>query len=143
MLNALVVDDHIGVQALYKMFLETEGYTVRMAATGTAGMRECLRFGPDLMLLDLRLPDMTGLDVLTHVRSAGHTGVVVIVSGYLDSAATAEAFRLGALACFEKPFRLEDLQATIRALGPTPAVCECSGDFPHTTTAKIVRVSPA
>ncbi len=112
--TALVVEDHLGVQELYTLYLEFTGFSVRVAATGTAAIQECLRTRPDVLVLDVRLPDLTGLEVLRSFQTAGLRVNAIVVSGHMDAAVRAEATRLGALACLEKPFLLEDLKTALR-----------------------------
>ncbi len=119
--TALVVDDQIGVRELYTIFLEGIGFTVEGAATGTAAIRQCLALRPDVLVLDLTLPDMTGLDVLRTVGRTGLPSTIIVVSGHLDPTAQAEALELGATACLEKPFRLAELQAALRVFASQPA----------------------
>ncbi len=120
--TALVVDDHLSVQELYTLYLQEEGFTVEGAATGAAAIASCLHARPDVALLDMRLPDMTGLDVLRAWGASGLPGAVFVVSGCLDPSTRAEALQLGAKACFEKPFRLTELQTALHTVVPACAL---------------------
>jgi len=113
MATALIVDDHAGVRELYQLYFEDEGFAVSTAADGTAAIRECLRNSPNVMLLDVQLPDISGLEVLRYIRVACPDTAVIMNSGHMDQPTREEAMRLGAVACFEKPFRLEELRAVL------------------------------
>ncbi len=114
MTTVLIVEDHLGIQELYALYLEAAGYTVRVAGTGMSAIQECLRACPDVMLLDVRLPDISGLEVLQYLQNIGLHVSTIVVSGHLDASLRANAARLGALVCLEKPFLLEDLHGALR-----------------------------
>ncbi|HRF02264.1 MAG TPA: response regulator, partial [Pirellulaceae bacterium] len=64
----LVIDDEVQIRRLLRLTLEAEGYGVREAGTGRAGLDEVVRRAPDLLVLDMGLPDLSGLDVLRQLR---------------------------------------------------------------------------
>ena len=81
MLPVLVVDDHPSFRASARAVLEADGFQViGEAADGTSALRQCLQLCPDLVLLDVQLPDMTGFDVCAELRSRGAAPDVVLVS---------------------------------------------------------------
>ncbi len=111
----LVIDDDAGIRESLKMTLEYDGYDVAGAATGQEGLALVEREAPDLVLLDLKMPGMDGLDVLTRLHSMLPALPVVMISAHGTGSAGAEATRKGALDFLEKPFEsTERLRVTIQ-----------------------------
>ena len=110
----LVVDDEPPIRKLLRMGLGTQGYDVLDAATGKAAL-ERMAAKPDLVILDLGLPDMQGLDVLRTVREGGSDVPVIILSSREDEAGKVRAFDLGADDYVTKPFGMNELLARLRA----------------------------
>lgn len=142
----LVVDDEPSLRRLLRTSLTAQGYRVLEAGTGRgaiAGIEE----SPDLMLLDLGLPDMDGLDVIRRVRAAGSRTPIIVLSSRGDERGKIEALDLGADDYVTKPFGMGELVARIRtalrhrvqAQGATP-VFE-SGDLSVDLTRRVVRVA--
>ena len=109
----LVIDDYSGVVDILATALSEEGYGISSAATCDEGLQLFIASCPDLVLLDIALPGMNGIEVLKRIRSISPTARVVMVSG--DSARSREALDLGALACVNKPFDLADLKRVVAA----------------------------
>jgi DNA-binding response OmpR family regulator len=77
----LIVDDHPSFLAAARFVLETEGFDVVAVATdGESAVRETVRFSPEIVLLDVSLPDMTGFDVAARLRAAGVSSTIVFTS---------------------------------------------------------------
>ena len=108
-----VVDDEPPIRKLLRTGLGTQGYEVTDAATGR-GALEGLAGKPDLMILDLGLPDMQGLDVLRILRESGSALPVIILSSREDEAGKVRAFDLGADDYVTKPFGMNELLARVR-----------------------------
>jgi DNA-binding response OmpR family regulator len=110
--TALVVDDDFWIRALVCDLLEDEGYTVEQASNGSAALRLARRQPPQVMLLDLALPELSGLSVLASMKADWTTRQVpvIVVSG---EAAVARAVAHWAAAVVPKPFVLADLLATV------------------------------
>ena len=109
----LVVDDEEPVRAVLRRTLRLAGYKVDEAGTGRAAL-EAVGAEPDLMILDLGLPDMTGLHVIRTVREAGRALPILVLSSQDDSATKVSAFDLGADDYLTKPFGLPELLARLR-----------------------------
>lgn len=110
----LVVDDEPPIRRLLRVSLGTEGYEIAEAATGAeADLRLAERL-PDLVILDLGLPDIRGHELLRRWRSAGVEAPVVILSSRTDEAGIVEALELGADDYVTKPFGTAELLARIR-----------------------------
>jgi two-component system KDP operon response regulator KdpE len=110
----LVVDDDPSIRATLEVNLRARGYASDMAATGEQALRIAARHHPDLVLLDLGLPGMDGLDVVRGLR--GWTGVPIVVLTGRDTETTkVQALDLGADDYVTKPFGMDELFARVRA----------------------------
>jgi two-component system nitrogen regulation response regulator NtrX len=111
----LVIDDDAGIRESLRMTLEYDGYDVAGAATGQEGLALVEREAPDLVLLDVKMPGMDGLDVLTRLHSMHEALPVVMISAHGTPSSAVEAIRKGALDFLEKPFESTDrLRVTIQ-----------------------------
>jgi two-component system, NtrC family, response regulator AtoC len=111
--HILVADDDNAIRAMLKAFLEDEGYQVSEAATGQEAL-EGLRTGDfDLVLLDMRLPGMTGLDILKQTREKQGEVPVIVMTAYGSPNVAIQASSLGAYDYITKPFELDDVLHTI------------------------------
>ena len=109
----LIVDDEPPIRRLLRTGLGTQGYEVIDAATGQEALT-ALAQEPDLMILDLGLADMQGLDVLRIMRERGSAVPVLILSSREDEAGKVKAFDLGADDYVTKPFGMNELLARVR-----------------------------
>jgi len=107
----LVVDDEVGVCDLLDEFLTGLGYQVIPLTSGEEALVKASQERPDAILLDVRMPGMSGLDVLRHIRARGSTVHVVMLTALEDEAIQQEALQLGADDYVTKPFLLSDLEA--------------------------------
>ena len=113
--TVLVVDDEASIRRFLRHLLEQEGYDVLEAATGSEAIMRCQRDKPDLILLDLRLPDMTGFEILSELKRAEDTQEVpVIILSIIQD--REEGFRLGASDYLTKPVDREKLLERIHRL---------------------------
>jgi two-component system KDP operon response regulator KdpE len=118
-MTALVVDDEIQIRRLLRACLERSGYQVTEAATGEEGIAQAIRFQPEVVLLDLGLPDMDGLAVLKRLREWSQAPVIVIsVRSGDDDKIT--ALDNGANDYLTKPFSTGELLARLRVLQRHP-----------------------
>ena len=99
----LVVDDEPAIRDTMRMILDYDGYDTILAASGQEGLAIIERDPPDLVFLDIKMPGMDGLEVLSRVRATNDTVPVVIVSAHGSASAALEAGRLGAFRFIEKP----------------------------------------
>lgn len=111
-----MVEDETHLQRALCRALEAWGFEVRCAAAGNAALRTWRDEHPDLVLLDLGLPDMDGLDILQRARAQGLRAVVVVLTARALVGDCVLALNLGADAYLTKPFELEELHARVRAL---------------------------
>ena len=116
MKKLLIVDDEAGIVDEVKSFFEEEGYEVYTADTGKEGIEALERHQPDLILVDMKLPDMSGLNVLRFCKANFPTIKVIVDTGYVDQGMIDEADKLGRDAFLQKPFDLEFLRNEIDRL---------------------------
>ena len=112
----LVVDDENDLRMLVAERLGMEGYSVTEAARVKEAVRMLTQSDYDLMLLDVRLPDGTGLDVLKFMKEAGKSMPVIMLTGTTGLDIAVESVRLGARDYVTKPAKLSYLLQSIREL---------------------------
>lgn len=113
--QVLVVDDEPDIRQLVQEILEDEGYSVQVAQDGESARLAYARQKPDLVLLDIWMPDIDGISLLKEWSSAGSLeSQVVIMSGHGTLETAVEATRLGAFDFIQKPLSLAKLLATVR-----------------------------
>ena len=112
--RVLVVDDDAGILKTLEINLRARGYVADLASTGEEALRLAARNHPDLVILDLGLPGMNGLDVVRGIRGWTTTPILVL-SGRDAGAAKVEALDLGADDFVTKPFGMDELFARVRA----------------------------
>src|SRR3974390_2201818 len=114
MQQILVVDDEIGIRELLSEILRDEGYQVRVAENASQARTLRGQGRPDLVLLDIWMPDTDGITLLKEWASAGLlTMPVVMMSGHGTIDTAVEATRIGAYDFLEKPIALQKLLATV------------------------------
>ena len=113
-LKVLVVDDEPPIRKLLRMGLGTQGYQTMDAPNAKTAL-DLMANQPDLVILDLGLPDMQGLELLRQIRSRTETVPIVVLSSRGDEVTKVEALDLGADDYITKPFGMEELLARIRA----------------------------
>jgi len=111
----LVVDDEPAIRRFLRTSLRAEGYDLVEAETGEVAIAEICRREPELVLLDLGLPGIDGLEVIRRVRGAGSAVPIIVLTSRADEAGKVEALDLGADDYVTKPFGMEGLLARIRA----------------------------
>jgi two-component system KDP operon response regulator KdpE len=141
--NALVIDDEPQIRRLLRLTLEGNGFKVFDAATGKDGMLEAAQCRPEIVLLDLGLPDMDGIDVLKRLREWTHLPVIVLTVRDREDDKIA-ALDAGADDYVTKPFSTGELMARVRAAlrHTQPQGSEAlfrSGDVETDLAARIVR----
>ncbi|HAX51780.1 MAG TPA: DNA-binding response regulator [Ruminococcaceae bacterium] len=109
----LVVEDDKAVQKLITTTLETQGYQYHTAATGEGAIFEAVSQQPDIMILDLGLPDMDGVDIIKKVRAWSNMPIIV-VSARSEDRDKINALDAGADDYLTKPFSVEELLARLR-----------------------------
>ncbi len=109
--SVLIIDDDRSVRSLLRSILQKKGFKTRECADGTSGLEETVGYRPDIVLLDLLLPDMHGLEVLDKLQKAPVTRAipVIVLTGSTDQENRLSALRSGAVDYIEKPFVAEEV----------------------------------
>jgi two-component system response regulator AtoC len=110
----LVVDDEFGLRHALSRILSAEGHEVIVAEDGASALQTINGTPPDLVLCDVRMPGMNGLEFLERFRATNVGGLVIMMSAYEDDEGVIEAMRRGAYDFIGKPFRADQLVLTIR-----------------------------
>ena len=133
MARILVVDDEVGIRELLSEILYDEGHTIELAENAAQARAARLRMRPDLVLLDIWMPDTDGVTLLKEWGSQGLLDMpVIMMSGHATIDTAVEATRIGAIDFLEKPITLQRLLKTIStglARGRLPVVKSASGAF--------------
>jgi two-component system, OmpR family, response regulator len=116
---AVVVEDDSDLRNLVEAVLLQSGFTVYKAANGRAGVDLVRRVVPDLVTLDIGLPDLDGLEVLRRIREYSNA-YVLMLTGRTGAADQSTAFHSGADAYITKPFRPNELRASIATMMRVP-----------------------
>ncbi len=110
----LVVDDEAQITRVLKTTLSAQGYAIRTASDGKQGLQEVRSWSPDLVITDLRMPNMDGLGLCRSIRAESHIPIIVLsVKG--EEATKVEALDAGADDYVTKPFNVNELLARVRA----------------------------
>jgi two-component system alkaline phosphatase synthesis response regulator PhoP len=111
----LVVDDEENIRDLARAYLEAEGFTVHTAASGTEGLAACRRLHPDLVVLDVMLPGLDGLEVLQQIRRESEV-YVMLLTARSEEADRVIGLTVGADDYLTKPFSPRELVARVKAI---------------------------
>src|SRR3982750_89079 len=112
--RVLVIDDEAAIRDSLRMTLEYEGYEFLGAATGQEGLALAERDAPDLVLLDVKMPGMDGIEVLDRLRNMNDQLPIVVISGHGTIGTAVEATKKGAFDFIEKPFASERILVSLR-----------------------------
>ncbi|MEJ2539195.1 MAG: sigma-54 dependent transcriptional regulator [Gemmatimonadota bacterium] len=115
----LVVDDEMAILESLKILLKREGYRVLTASTGKDALERIDADRPDIVLSDIRMPGLTGLDVLSHAREADPEAVVILMTAQASLKTAMEAVNAGAFHYLQKPFANENLLGLLRRAAET------------------------
>ncbi|HXP85688.1 MAG TPA: response regulator transcription factor [Bryobacteraceae bacterium] len=116
MQSILVIDDDESLRDTIAVVLEQEGFTLVQAADGRTGLDRALTHKPDLLLVDLRLPGMSGMEVCKQLRSANIKTPIIVLSAIGDEVDKVLLLEIGADDYVVKPFGVRELLARIRAV---------------------------
>lgn len=105
----LITDDESSLRLLLSCFLENQGFLVKSTENGKRCLEVAREFTPDLILLDLEMPEMNGLETLKVLKKEGYQGKIIILTAYGSIPSTVEAMRTGAYHYMTKPFANEEL----------------------------------
>lgn len=111
--KVLVVDDEESVRLFLQDFLFDRDFNALVAATGEEALEKISREKPDIVLLDIMMPGMSGLECLERIKAKFPKTVVIMISAQTEVSLVAKAKQLGAFDYITKPFSLEDLESEL------------------------------
>lgn len=111
--KVLIIDDEVPILESLEMFLSEGGYTVRTAATAKAGKSLFKRFEPDVVVLDIRLPDSTGFDVLSWLNRSPKPPKVIMITAFHDMETAITSMKNGAYDYIHKPLDADEVENAI------------------------------
>ncbi|GAB4262329.1 MAG: sigma-54 dependent transcriptional regulator [Deferrisomatales bacterium] len=112
--NILIVDDEEFLRSQLERILGEEGYRVRAVDTGRAALEGVQEDGADLVLLDLNLPDLHGIEVLRELKARDPELLVIVVTGYGSVESAVQSLKLGAYDYIKKPFKADAIKLIVR-----------------------------
>jgi two-component system KDP operon response regulator KdpE len=112
--RVLVVDDEPAIRRFLRTSLDSQGFDIHEAVDGQSALAQMLRGTFDVLVLDLGLPDMDGLDVIRTLREQGSSVPIIVLSSRSDEAGKVKALDLGADDYVTKPFGMDELIARLR-----------------------------
>ena len=129
MIRILVVEDDPAISTGLKASLETEGYKILVVNDGEEGLNAALNENPTLILLDIMLPSMSGLEICMKLRNQGVVTPIIMLTARAEEADKLLGFELGADDYVTKPFSMKELLARIKAILKRRVAIEDSFDF--------------
>ncbi|MGG4200064.1 response regulator [Peribacillus frigoritolerans] len=114
----LIVDDQFGIRILLNEVLHKEGYETFQAANGIQALEVLNNHSPDLVLLDMKIPGMDGIEILKRMKVVDPDIRVIIMTAYVELDMIQEAKDLGAMTHFAKPFDIDDIRKAVREYLP-------------------------
>ncbi len=110
----LVVDDEPSMQMALREFLAKRGYETDVAGSAEAGLEKIRQKVYDLILLDIRLPGMSGIEAIPHIRECESQGEIIVITAHGSSETALQAVERGAYDFFSKPFSLKEMEIVVR-----------------------------
>jgi two-component system response regulator AtoC len=114
MRRVLVVDDEENLRLVLRTLLKRQGYEVETAASGEEALGLVDTFGPDVILTDVRMPKMGGLDLLSTLKAKGNEATVIVMSAYGSFDMALDAIKAGAYDYVQKPFKPDEVILALR-----------------------------
>ena len=114
MASILVIDDDASIAETLDLYLTEEGYKVRTALTGTEGLNKYVEEPSDVVILDIRLPDIDGFTVLEDLKEENENAKVIMITAFHDMETTINAMKSGAFDYIHKPVNVDELDLAIK-----------------------------
>ena len=112
-LNILIIDDEEDIRGILAMYLKKEGHHVEAAANGEEGLKRLLARGHDMIICDVRMPVMGGMELLDEIKERELGTMVIVMSAFGSKEVAIEAIKRGAYDYFDKPFTRDDVLLTV------------------------------
>jgi DNA-binding NtrC family response regulator len=112
--SILIIEDDKAIVDVLKMILEQDGFKIDIAFNGVTGLEKFKHIKPDIILLDIRMPRMDGIEVLQEIKKIDKESVVIMISGHGNIETAVQTTKLGAFDFIEKPFDVDRLKLTIQ-----------------------------
>ncbi|WP_274363951.1 response regulator [Paenibacillus thermotolerans] len=113
--KVLIVDDQNGIRVLLTEVFSSEGYRTFQASNGKLALDIVNKEAPELVLLDMKIPGMDGLEILKHIKKINPEIKVIMMTAYGELDMIKEATESGALMHFTKPFDIDELRSAVNA----------------------------
>jgi DNA-binding NtrC family response regulator len=112
--RVLIVDDNIDLRSIVEEYLSSGGHFVEGASDGKDALNKCFKDAYDLIITDLNMPELTGIELIKAVREHNEMTEFVIITGYASLDTAVEAIKVGAFDYIVKPFRMEELDVVVK-----------------------------
>lgn len=113
-LQILLIDDEVSILETLEMFFAEKGHQVFKAETGNRGFSLFCEHMPDIVIIDIHLPDCNGLEILNRIQNEGHLAKVIMITAYHDMATTIQAMKSGAFDYIHKPLDVDLVEDAIQ-----------------------------
>ncbi len=113
-MKILVADDEELIRWSLRRAFEAAGYTVDIAANGKEAIQRVEEHNYDIVVTDLRMPELDGMEMLIKMREMGISLPVIVISAYLSKKVIEETLHKGAFRCLDKPFQMEDVLNVVK-----------------------------
>ncbi|NOS86228.1 MAG: sigma-54-dependent Fis family transcriptional regulator, partial [Ignavibacteria bacterium] len=110
----LIIEDDKAIVDVLKMILEHDGFRIEKAFNGPTGIEKFKEVNPDIVLLDIRMPKMDGIEVLQEIRKIDQSSIIIMISGHGNIETAVQTTKLGAYDFIAKPFDVDRLKLTIQ-----------------------------
>ena len=132
----LIIDDEKLLRWSLNQNLSKEGYSIIEAETGTDGLKKYGEESPDITLLDIHLPDISGINVLEQIRARNPMATIIMITAYGDIQTAVKTIKLGAYDFVEKPFNMEKLNILLKKAAETVSLRNEVRQFKDNLTSK-------
>lgn len=113
-MKILIVDDQFGIRALLNEIFKKEGYTVFQAANGMQALNMFEEKEPDLVILDMKIPGMNGIEIYNRMKRLQDCVRVIFMTAYSEQEMFEKSEHIDALAYFSKPFDINEMRSTVK-----------------------------
>lgn len=113
MANVLIIDDEQSILETLEIFFGKKGHTVYTALTGNEGLTLFYRYKPDVVILDIRLPDLNGTEVLDRIQEDECPAKVIMITSYQDMKTAVQTMKKGAYDYIKKPLAIDDMERVV------------------------------